>query len=61
MNHSTQIDGPAYKVHVSQKGESLTTISILHYNTTDSVPRIMQLNDLTDTTFIPLGTELKLP
>ena len=61
MNHSTQIDGPAYKVHVSQKGESLTTISILHYNTTDSVPRIMQLTDLTDTTSIPLRAELMLP
>ncbi len=61
LNYSTPVDAPAYKVHVFQKGESLTTISILHYNTTDSVPRIMQLNDLTDTTFIPLGTELKLP
>ena len=49
------------KVHPFQKGESLTTISVLHYNTTDSVPRIMELNGLTDTSFIPLGTELKLP
>ena len=34
LNHSTPVDAPAYKVHVFQKGESLTTISILHYNTT---------------------------
>jgi len=50
-----------YKVHLFQKGESLTTISVLYYNTPDSVARIMQLNGLSDTSFIPLGTELKLP
>ena len=52
---------PQYKVHAFQKGESLTTISVLYYGTSDSVERIQQLNGLTDTTEIQLGTELKLP
>ena len=56
-----QENQPQYKVHVFQKGESLTTISILHYATIDSVKRIQELNGLTDTTDIPLGTELRLP
>jgi len=60
-NRSSLTEVPTYKVHPFQKGESITTISVLHYNTTDSVPRIMELNGLTDTSFIPLGTELKLP
>jgi len=61
VNRWVQAETPTYKVHTFQKGESLTTISILYYNTTDSVPSIMQLNGLSDTSFIPLGTELKLP
>ena len=56
-----QENQPQYKVHVFQKGESLTTISILHYATIDSVKRIQELNGLTDTTDIQLGTELRLP
>ena len=52
---------PQYKVHAFQKGESLTTISVLYYGTPDSVERIQQLNGLTETSEIPLGTELKLP
>jgi len=60
-NRSSLTEVPAYKIHPFQKGESLTTISVLYYNTTDSVPRIMELNGLSDTSFIPLGTELKLP
>lgn len=52
---------PQYKIHAFQKGESLTTISVLYYGTPDSVERIQQLNGLTDTTEIQLGTELKLP
>ena len=60
-NRWPQAESTTYRVHVFQKGESLTTISILYYNTPDSVSRIMQLNGLSDTTFIPLGTELRLP
>ena len=56
-----QTNQPQYKIHAFQKGESLTTISILYYNNPDSVERIMQINGLNDTSFIPLGTELKLP
>lgn len=56
-----QENQPQYKVHVFQKGESLTTISILHYATIDSVKRIQELNGLTDATDIQLGTELRLP
>ncbi|MBO4565359.1 MAG: HU family DNA-binding protein [Bacteroidaceae bacterium] len=52
---------PRYKIHHFQKGESLTTISVLYYGTPDSVERIQQLNGLTDSSYIPLGTELKLP
>ena len=52
---------PQYKVHAFQKGESLTTISVLYYGTPDSVECIQQLNGLTETSEIPLGTELKLP
>ena len=50
-----------YKIHAFQKGESLTTISVLYYGTPDSVQRILELNGLTDSSYIPLGTELKLP
>lgn len=60
-NRWVQAETPTYKVHTFQKGESITTISILYYNTTDSVSSIMKLNGLNDTSFIPLGMELKLP
>ena len=61
ISSSVQTEQPQYKIHAFQKGESLTTISILYYNNPDSVDRIMQINGLSDTSFIPLGTELKLP
>ena len=52
---------PRYKIHSFQKGESLTTISVLYYGNPDSVDRIQQLNGLTDSSEIALGTELKMP
>ena len=60
-NQPSQPKAPTYKIHSFQKGESLTTISVLYYGTTDSVERIQQLNGLSDTSEIALGTELKLP
>lgn len=60
-NKPSQPKTPTYKIHSFQKGESLTTISVLYYGTTDSVERIQQLNGLSDTSEIALGTELKLP
>jgi nucleoid DNA-binding protein len=52
---------PRYKIHSFQKGESLTTISVLYYGNPDSVDCIQQLNGLTDSSEIALGTELKMP
>ena len=60
-NQPSQPKAPTYKIHSFQKGESLTTISVLYYGTTDSVERIQQLNGLSDTSEIALGAELKLP
>ena len=49
------------KVHVIKKGESLTTISVLFYNTTDSVESIKRINGLEDGDTIAIGTKLILP
>ena len=49
------------KVHVLQKGETLTTISVQYYNTPDSMGAIWRLNKFADPNNIPLGTAIKLP
>ena len=49
------------KVHILQKGESLTTISVMYYHTKDSMGAIWKLNKFKNPNDIPLGTEIKLP
>jgi len=56
-----QADEPKRKVHILQKGESLTTISVYYYNTKDSMHAIWKLNKFEDPNNIPLGTEILLP
>ncbi len=56
-----QADEPKRKVHILQKGESLTTISVYYYNTKDSMQAIWKLNGFKDPNNIPLGTEILLP
>ena len=56
-----QTDEPKRKVHILQKGESLTTISVYYYNTKDSMHAIWKLNKFEDPNNIPLGTEILLP
>ena len=56
-----QADEPKRTVHISQKGESLTTISVYYYNTKDSMQAIWKLNGFKDPNNIPLGTEILLP
>ena len=56
-----QADEPKRKVHILQKGESLTTISVYYYNTKDSMQAIWKLNKFEDPNNIPLGTEILLP
>ena len=52
---------PQHKVHILQKGESLTTISVMYYQTKDSMGAIWRLNGFEDPNNIPLGTEILLP
>ena len=49
------------KVHILQKGDSPTTISVQYYNTKDSMWAIIRLNNFPDPNNIPIGTEVKLP
>ena len=49
------------RIHILQKGETLTTISVLYYHTPDSMGAIWKLNKFPDPNNIPLGTEIKLP
>lgn len=56
-----QTDEPKRKVHILQKGESLTTISVAYYQTPDSMRAIWKLNKFEDPNNIPLGTEILLP
>ncbi len=56
-----QPDEPKRKVHILQKGESLTTISVAYYQTPDSMRAIWKLNKFEDPNNIPLGTEILLP
>lgn len=49
------------RIHILQKGETLTTISVLYYHTPDSMGAIWKLNKFPDPNNIPLGTEIQLP
>ncbi len=50
-----------HRVHVLQKGETLTTISLYYYHTPDSMRAIWKLNKFPDPNDIPIGTEILLP
>ena len=50
-----------HRVHVLQKGETLTTISLYYYHTPDSMRAIWKLNNFPDPNDIPIGTEILLP
>lgn len=50
-----------HRTHILQKGESLTTISVYYYQTTDSVESICRLNGFASSSAIPVGTEVLLP
>jgi nucleoid DNA-binding protein len=54
-------NGPRPKVHILQKGEFLTRISMQYYGTKDSVSAILRINDFKNPDVIPPGTEIKLP
>jgi len=48
-------------VHILHPGESLTSISVMYYQTPDSMSSIWRLNKFDDPNNIPIGTEIKLP
>ena len=50
-----------YKIHVLERGEYLTKISIMYYGTKDSVDAILRLNNFENPDVIEPGTEIKLP
>ncbi|MCQ2094898.1 MAG: HU family DNA-binding protein [Bacteroidaceae bacterium] len=50
-----------HRVHVLQKGETLTTISLYYYHTPDSMRAIWKLNKFPNPNDIPIGTEILLP
>ena len=50
-----------YKIHVLERGEYLTKISIMYYGTKDSVDAILRLNNFKNPDVIEPGTEIKLP
>lgn len=58
---NTASSQPEQKVHVLQKGESLTTISVHYYGTPDSMRAIWNLNHFDNPNDIPLGTKILLP
>lgn len=58
---TTTTTQPEKRVHILQKGESLTTISVAYYGTADSMRAIWKLNQFEDPNNIPLGTEILLP
>lgn len=50
-----------YKIHVLERGEYLTKISIMYYGTKDSVDAILRLNKFENPDVIEPGIEIKLP
>lgn len=51
----------APKKYVLKKGESLTKVSQMFYNTKDSVRAIIRVNNFKDVDNVPYGTEINLP
>lgn len=49
------------KIHIIQRGESLTKISQRYYGTKDSVNSIIRLNAFTDPNNVPIGAKVFLP
>lgn len=49
------------KVHILKKGESLITLSVLYYNTPDSMEAICKFNNIRNPHILPPGTVIKLP
>lgn len=49
------------KTHILTSGQSLTKISLLYYNTKDSVAAIAKANHLKDINNVPIGTKLIIP
>lgn len=49
------------KIHIIQRGESLTKISQCYYGTKDSVNSIIRLNAFTDPNNVPIGAKVFLP
>lgn len=49
------------KTYVLKKGESLTKVSQMFYNTKDSVRAIIRVNKFKDVDNVPYGTEINLP
>ena len=58
---ATTSNGRRPKVHVLEKGEYLTLISVRYYGTKDSVDAILRVNNFENPDVIPPGTEIKLP
>ena len=54
-------NGKRRKVHILEKGEYLTLISVRYYGTKDSVDAILRLNKFENPDVIEPGTEIKLP
>ncbi len=49
------------KTHVLKRGESLTKLSVIYYNTKDSVGAIIRANNFSNPDNIPVGAEIHLP
>lgn len=61
LDDDTQDTDSKPRIHILQKGESLTTISVHYYGTPDSMAAIWRLNKFPNPNDIPLGTEILLP